>query len=379
MSAQNESKAAPLLDYFGDLPDPRIARGRLHSLHDILVIAICGVICGADDWASIEEFGRAKEDWLKTFLKLPNGIPSHDTFGRVFAALGTKAFRECFARWIQAVASSTNGDVVAIDGKTLRRSFNRASSKAAIHMVSAWSTANGVVLGQVKTAAKSNEITAIPKLLELLELNGCIVTIDAMGCQTAIAEEIIDRGADYVLALKGNQEALHTEVVEFFDEALENDFANIEYDYHVEDDVAHGRTEHRETWCTWNTSWLQEHSKWAGLQSIAKVSAEREVNGRVEIEDRYYISSLPGNDAETIARAVRRHWGIENGLHWVLDVAFREDDSRVRKDNAPANLATLRHIAINLLKSEKTSKVGVKNRRLRAGWDDAYLLRVLGI
>jgi len=266
------------MHFFGDLPDPRVERSRLHSLHDILVISICGILCGADDWVAIASFGKAKEQWLRTFLDLDNGIPSHDTFGRVFAALGAKAFSQCFAQWVQAVAAATDGDVVAIDGKTLRRSFDSASSRAAIHMVSAWSTANGVVLGQIKTADKSNEITAIPRLLELLEIKGCIVTTDAMGCQKAIAKKIIEKGGDYVLALKGNQESLHNEVVAYFEAAMKSGFAGTKHDHAIEENVGHGRFERRETWCTSDVESLAGRDDWKSLRSIAKVTATRIVN-----------------------------------------------------------------------------------------------------
>jgi predicted transposase YbfD/YdcC len=372
-------KSTSVADHFGSIPDPRINRTKRHLLNDILVIAICAVICGADDWVAIEQFGKAKKKWFRGFLCLPNGIPSHDTFGRIFAALDPNAFASCFTSWIQAVANITDGEIVAIDGKTLRRSFDRASGKGAIHMVSAWASANRLVLGQVKTDAKSNEITAIPKLLEVLSLRGCIVTIDAMGCQKEIARKIIDKDAQYVFGLKGNQGNLHADVEAYFKEALKHGFVDTPYDFLEQKDHGHGRDECRRLWCTNDLMWFDKRTEWKGLQSIAMVEEERTVAGTKSVERRYFISSLPGDDAKELGRAVRLHWGIENGLHWVLDVAFREDECRVRTGNAPENFATLRHIAVNLLKSEHTAKVGVKNKRLKAGWDENYLRMVLGI
>lgn len=369
---------ANVMDFFGDLPDPRMNRTRRHELPDILVIAICAIICGAEDWVSVALFGRCKEAWFRSFLRLPHGIPSHDTFGRVFSALGPKAFSERFTRWVQAISEVTEGDVVAIDGKTLRRSFDRASSKAAIHMVSAWSRANGLVLGQVKTAAKSNEVTAIPRLLELLDIKGCIVTIDAAGCQKAVAEKIVNSGADYVLSLKGNQPTLHNEAVAYFEEGLKTGMCGSKHDHVIEENNDHGRFERRETWSTDEVDWLPNRQQWPSVRSAAIVISTRTSQGKTTEERRYYISSLPGDDAGKIADAIRGHWSIENSLHWTLDVAFREDESRARKDNAAQNLAILRHIALNLVKNEKTRRVGVKNSRLKAGWDEGYLLKILG-
>ena len=371
-------KPASIIVHFADLTDPRVDRTKQHSLNDILVIAITAVICGADDWVSVAQFGRDKLDWFRGFLDLPNGIPSHDTFGRVFAALKPDEFNKCFTSWMAAVAEKTNGRVVAIDGKTLRRSFDRASSRSAIHMVSAWASASRVVLGQVKTEEKSNEITAIPALLDLLDVEGCIVTIDAMGCQKAIAKKIVDGGGDYVFGLKGNQAMLHIEVEEYFREALRHDFAGTQHSFFEEECKGHGRREKRRVWTTEDIDWFQNKAPWKGLRSIAVVESTRIVGDKKSVEHRFYITSLPGDDARRVAHAIREHWGIENGLHWVLDVAFREDDCRVRKDNAAENLAIIRHIAVNLLKSERSAKVGIKNKRLKAGWSEAYLLRVLG-
>jgi predicted transposase YbfD/YdcC len=365
-----------IIEHFSNLTDPRVERTKRHLLIDVVVIGICAVICGSDTWTEMEEYGKAKYQWFKGFLELPNDIPSHDTFGRVFSRLSPEEFRECFLSWINAVNEITGGQVVAIDGKTLRRSFDKASDKAAIHMVSAWAEANRLVLGQVKVDDKSNEITAIPKLLNMLELSGCIVTIDAMGCQKGIAKLIIDKEADYILALKGNHGNLYEDVKFFFEDALKNGFGEFKYQYHETIDNDHGRIEIRRYWAISDISWLYEKEQWKGLKSIGMVESERIIGKETTTEKRYYISSLNG-DAKQFAYGVRGHWGIENSVHWILDVAFREDESRIRKGNGAENFALLRHIALNLLKQEKSSKVGVKIKRNKAGWDNNYLLKVL--
>ncbi len=366
-----------LLEHFADLTDPRVERTKLHQLLDILVMAMCATICGAEGWEDFAEFGKAKREWFETFLELPNGIPSPDTFRRVLQRLDPKEFEACFLRWVQSVNKLASGQVVALDGKQLRSSRDTAASLSAIHMVSAWACENRLVLGQVKVDEKSNELTAIPELLRALALTGCIVTIDAMGCQTRIAEQIIEGEADYVLALKGNQGTLHEDVENYFGWAEKRGFKEIAYTFHETLEKDHGRIEERRCWATSDVEWLEPKAQWQGLQSIVMVEADREVRGHERtLERRYFISSLPA-EAKPLLAAVRGHWGIENSLHWCLDVAMREDASRIRTDHAPENVAVLRHIALNLLKQERSCKLGIKRKQLKAGWDHDYLLKVL--
>lgn len=363
--------------HFSNLSDPRReTANRRHKFIDIIVIAICGVICGADDFTSIARFGKTREDWFGGFLELPNGIPSHDTFNDVFAKLCPEEFRQCFISWVSSICELFEGEVVAIDGKTLRGSHDRSCGNEAIHIVSAWATRNSLVLGQLKTADKSNEITAIPQLLSLLEIQGCLVSIDAMGCQRKIAENIIDKQADYLLAVKENQPTLHRSIMDYFVEANENGFEGYNIDYHETSDNAHGRIEERRCWVGYDLENITNRENWKTLSSIVMIESERTLNNNTSIEHRYYICSSQSG-AEEILEATRAHWSIENSLHWVLDVAFREDDARLRKDNGPENFAILRHVALNLLKKEKTAKVGVNNKRLIAGWDISYLKKVL--
>ncbi len=348
-------------------------------MQDILVIAICGFICGVDNWVDLELFGNAKREWLRTFLALPNGIPSHDTFGRVFAYLCPEAFGRCFNSWVEAVAESTEGKVVAIDGKTVRRSFDRASQKAAVHLVNAWAADNRLVLGQVACEEKSNEITAIPELLRLLSLRGCIVTLDAMGCQKAIVEGIVEKGADYVICLKGNQETLHEAVSTLFEGVEKQDAAALPHSYAESFDEGHGRVETRRCWVTEQVHRYARSEEWKGLRSFAMVERERTEVSRneTELERRYFISSLPADDAARMLSVIRTHWAVENDLHWSLDVAFREDESRVRQGHAQENLALMRRLALSLLKQDTTTKAGIAARRKKAGWSHDYLLSLL--
>jgi predicted transposase YbfD/YdcC len=365
--------------HFASLKDPRTGNALLHPLQDILAIAICASICGADTWADVETWGIAKEPWLRTFLELPNGIPSHDTFGRVFALLDPDEFRKGFLSWIRAIQKLTRRQVIALDGKKLRRSHDHRLGKKAIAMVSAWATANHLVLGQVQVRSKSNEITAIPELLRWLEVSGCIVTIDAIGCQPKIAAKIVKKDADYVLAVKQNQGQLFEDVKDLFAGCQEENFLQVPHDYTKTIEKGHGRIEIRECWTLADPEfldYLRHRDAWPKLRALAMVRAERRSGTKRSRETRYYITSVE-NNATLILESIRAHWGIENGLHWVLDIGFREDESRVRKDHAPENMAVLRHIALNLLKQEQTAKIGIKAKRLKAAWDQDYLLKVL--
>lgn len=373
MSNQPQSSIA---QHFEQVEDPRIERSKAHLLIDILTIAILAVICGADGWVGMESYGKAKQAWLSTFLELPHGIPSHDTFARVFARLEPEQLQSAFLSWVRSVSQLSDGEVIPIDGKRVRRSYDQGKSKGAIHMVSAWASQNRLVLAQRKVDEKSNEITAIPALLKVLDLEGCIVTIDAMGTQKAIAQQIVTQGGDYVLALKGNQGSLYEDVQQLFDWAHKQDFENIDHDFYETLDAGHGRIEKRRCWSLGQVEGLLDSQQWAKLTSIAMVEAIREENNRTSRAVRFYISSL-APDAQRLSAAIRTHWSIENPLHWVLDVAFHEDDCRVRTGHAPENLVVLRQLAVSALSQEKSVKLGIKNKRLRAGWDNDYLLKVL--
>ncbi len=367
--------APSIADCFVDLVDPRLERTKRHRLLDVVTITLCGVICGAENWVEIADWAEAKKVWLTEWLHLEHGTPSHDTLGRVFDRLDPVQFETGFLRWVQGIFNPKAGDVVALDGKTVRRSGDARTGQAPLHLVSAWASGQRLVLGQERTATKSNEITAIPLLLQRLVLTDQIVTIDAMGCQRAIAAQIIDQEGDYVLALKDNHPELHEDVIDCFT------MAATMADVSQRVDKDHGRRERRVCETIDDPEmivWLDPDGAWPGLRSIARVTATRRVGEQdPTTTTRYYLSSLPGN-AQTIAKAVRSHWGIENQLHWVLDVAFREDENRARTGHSAENLALIRKLALNLLRLEPTRKRGIKASRLRAGWDDAYLLRVLG-
>jgi len=368
-----------LIDCFRDLPDPRIERTRHHRLIDVMVIGFCATLAGGEGFNDMEMFGTEKEAWFRSFLELPHGIPSHDTFNRVFQSLDPKSFCECFLRWTEGLRTTVSAEIVAIDGKALRRALDKGRTLP--HIVSAWAADNGLVLGQAKVDEKSNEITAIPELLRALELTGCIVTTDAMGCQKKIAREIVDADADYALALKGNHEAVHNEVKSYLDDAI-HQWAKgqdrvPELDYCETVEKNHGRIETRRFWQSTNVDWFADRDQWEGLKSFGAVESVRDIDGVVTTDRRYYLLSL-SRDVRLFAKASRLHWGVENSVHWLLDVVFKEDQSRSREGYAAQNLATLRRLALNALKREK-SKTSMRLKVKRAGWSNDYLFSVLGI
>ncbi len=384
--AMGQGQDLSIAAHFADLDDPRVERTKHHSLLAILTIALCATICGADGWVEVEEFGQAKRGWFDTFLDLPRGIPSHDTFGRVFAVLDPDRFAACFRSWVAGVhaatgAPGTEAEVIALDGKEARRSHDRGAGQAALRLVSAWATGARLVLAQRAVADKASELGALPEVLGLLALEGCIVTIDAMGCHANIAQAIVEGGGDYVLALKGNQGRLFADAQALFADAQAIGFADVAHDHHRTVDGGHGRVEIREAWAITDPAhlaYLDPDGAWPHLHAIGMVRAERRVGGQTSVETRYYLASVGGpTPARTLNRAVRSHWDIENGLHWVLDIAFREDECRVRVGHAAHNLAVLRHIALTLLRRERTTRVGIKAKRLKAGWDHRYLLKIL--
>jgi predicted transposase YbfD/YdcC len=367
---------AALKQHFGELQDPRAQHSIEHLLIDIVLITICAVICGAESWVDVENYGLAKQAWLSEFLALPNGIPAHDTFERLFARLHPERVQQCFMNWVQAVFEGCDGSVIRVDGKTLRGSYERGGKRGMIHMVSAWASQSRIVLGQRQVNEKSNEITAIPELLRVLDLRGAIVSIDAMGCQTAIAKQIIDQEGDYVLALKGNQGNLHQDVQQRFETAQKQNFQSIQHDFHQTEERNHGREEVRRYWVMGETESLAGAENWAQLTAIGCVESQRQIGDQLTRECRYYLLSSP-LQAEQFADSVRGHWSVENQLHWILDVGFREDQARSTSGHCAANLAVIRHIAVSLLSQDQSSKGGTHAKRLKAGWDDRYLMQLL--
>jgi predicted transposase YbfD/YdcC len=364
-----------LFDHFSPLEDPRVDRHKLHDLMDIIVLTICAMASGAEGWEAIEQFGKEKQDWLRQFIPLKNGVPSHDCIASVLCRLSPKRFQACFIDWTRALAERSGGEVIAVDGKTARGSRDRKNGRSPLHMVSAWACNNRLVLGQEATQEKSNEITAIPKLLALLELKGCLVTIDAMGCQRNIVAQIVEQGGDYVLGLKGNQGALHEAVEEFFTTARDNGFKEVAYDECEEVDKDHGRLERRRYWVSETLCSLPHIDKWKGLRSIGMVERECLQGDTRTVERRYFINSIPAQ-AKPFAHAVRAHWGVENPLHWRLDVVFGDDASRIRKGNGPAIMTSIRHLCMNLFEKEPSTLSLAKKRR-KAAWNDDYRAKVI--
>jgi predicted transposase YbfD/YdcC len=373
--------SASFFSHFAKIEDPRVQRTQLHKLGDVFFIAVCATLCGANAFTAMEEFGRSKLDWLKEFIELPNGIPSHDTFRNIFNAIKPAAFTECFMSWVKVLNIPIKNKIVAIDGKTSRASGSKTTGRKALHTVSAWATEANLVLGQVVTEEKSNEITAIPKLLRMLELQGAVVTIDAMGCQKEIAAEIRGRGADFVLQVKGNQEHLEEDIVDAFaamDEASSKERTKQGFEVFETSDAKHGRKEHRRCEALPVPETVRNRDEWKDLTSICRVARIYEENGESKSEVRYFISSLSA-EAKCLAKAVRGHWGVENGLHWVLDMAFDDDRNRTSIGDAPANLSTLRRWVLSLLRQDKSLKGGIESKRLQMGWNEGYLEAILGL
>lgn len=361
-----------LFEHIRVIRDPRAEKNQRHPLEAIVFIAICGVICGAEGWVDLQRYGALKKEWLSKYVDLSHGIPSHDTFGRFFALLDAKEFQEFFLGWVRRIRDKSRGRIVSLDGKSLRRSHDRSRGKEALHLVHAWASENHFLLGEIKTDAKSNEITAIPDLLKVLDLDGAIVTVDAMGTQKEIAEKIQDKKADYVLALKGNHGVFHEEVKQYWGDSQ----LCKEADYYETTEKGHGRVEQRRHWSTEDLDWFADKTQWPGLRSIGCVESERTIQGKTSVEKRYYLSSLVA-DARELARSVRAHWSVENNLHWVLDVVFREDESRLRIGHAAENFALLRRMALSLIKKDRTSKDSLKGKRFSAALSEAYLEKIL--
>lgn len=377
------SDVVSIQEYFQDLEDPRSTVNRVHLLGDLIVICVLAVIAGADGPKAIGVWAASHAEWLKSYLTLPGGIPSHDTLGRLLAALRPQAFQSCFEKWIASLGDNTDGvsgdakDHIAIDGKALRRSHDRRRNLGPLFLVSAWSVRRGISLGQLATDEKSNEITAIPELLDQIDVTNAVVTIDAAGCQRDIAEKIIDGGGDYILALKGNQGTLHREVQDYIVTHMENDFADVAARKHEEVVKGHGRVDTLTYYQMPMPDTLTKSENWKGLKTIGVAIRVSEQAGKETSDVRYYISSTPVG-VRRFAEGVRGHWGIENSLHWCLDVTFREDDSRVRDRHAADNLGWLKRFAISLLK-QQTDKESIAMRRRMAGWNPAYLAKVVGL
>mgnify|MGYP001576786240 CR=1 FL=1 len=367
-----EGLGGSLFEHIRIISDPRAEKNKRHPLETIVFISICAVICGAESWVDLQRYGELKKEWLSKHVDLSQGVPSHDTFGRFFALLDPKEFQEGFLGWIRSIQEKTQGRIISLDGKSLRRSHDRSKGKEALHLVHAWASENHMLLGEIKTDAKSNEITAIPELLKLLDLQGAIVTVDAMGTQKEIAGEIQSKKADYVMALKGNHGVFHEEVKQYWEDSE----LRKEADYYETTEKGHGRLEQRRHWVTDDLNWFADKTNWPGLKSFACVESERTMQGQTSVEKRYYLSSL-GADAQELARSVRAHWSVENNLHWVLDVVFREDESRVRIGHAAENFALLRRMALSLIKKDKTSKDSLKGKRFSAALSDAFLEKIL--
>lgn len=375
MGMTNKPTSSPnLKDHFAHLTDPRTGPAQQHDLLDILLIGVCATLCGADGFTDMALFGRCKADWFKTWLALPNGIPSHDTFNRVFGLIDPTKFMDCFLAWTQSLRELIAGELVAVDGKTLRGS--RTRGRGPIHLVNVWAASNRLILGQLKVADHSNEITALPPLLRVLELTGCVVTVDALGCQKDVAKEIHEADADYVLALKGNQGTLHAEIKAFLDDAQTRGWVGVAHQVVQTVEKDHGRLETRRSWITEQIGWLADRDDWDALRSIGMVEAVREVNGQSTTQRRYYLSSLPA-EAARFAAAVRGHWEIENCVHWVLDVQLGEDRCAVRHPHAAQNLAALRALSLNLLRRDRQQTCGIRSKQKLAGWDHDYLRSLL--